>query len=350
MLQNNAINRFQENATAEVAQEVNVNVANEVTSDESINAVEGAALNLKKMNNTIYTVAEWAEMGKTIARLEANRDFNTKAVNDKKKSLLDKGQLVPAIMVEATDAIKAGLSVVEFDTNEEIKLEEADQYVVLLDGNHRYKAHKKLLESKKGEYQKDFYVMYTLQPEVAIAQSLAEINISTTPWKGADYVKGVLLMLNEEASLPVLEAIGSLTSKGYSLDAASKWILMEQSGVTKSMLVKAVSGKTDESWKSESNAKLGMRFWETASKAGFKDSFLAKRTFVGCLLNKWDKNNMSKNQFVELMERFFESVDEECVNKIQGAKGTRGESKEGVINAELNTYWDKFMKNAEDNN
>ena len=53
MLQNNAINRFQENATAEVAQEVNVNVANEVTSDESINAVEGAALNLKKIKNTI---------------------------------------------------------------------------------------------------------------------------------------------------------------------------------------------------------------------------------------------------------------------------------------------------------
>ncbi len=53
MLQNNAINKFQENSTAEVAQEVNVNVANEVTSDESINAVEGAALNLKKMKNTI---------------------------------------------------------------------------------------------------------------------------------------------------------------------------------------------------------------------------------------------------------------------------------------------------------
>ena len=51
MLQNNAINKFQENATAEVAQEVNVNVADEVTSDESINAVEGAALNLKKMKN-----------------------------------------------------------------------------------------------------------------------------------------------------------------------------------------------------------------------------------------------------------------------------------------------------------
>ena len=149
MLQNNAINKFQENATAEVAQEVNVNVADEVTSDESINAVEGAAPNLKKMKNTIYTVAELAEMGKTIARLEANRDFNTKAVNDKKKSLLDKGQLVPAIMVEATDAIKAGLRVVEFDTNEEIKLEEADKYVVLLDGNHRYKAHKTLLETKK---------------------------------------------------------------------------------------------------------------------------------------------------------------------------------------------------------
>ena len=344
MLQYNAINKFQENATAEVAQEVNVNVADEVTSDESINAVEGAAPNLKKMKNTIYTVAELAEMGKTIARLEANRDFNTKAVNDKKKSLLDKGQLVPAIMVEATDAIKAGLRVVEFDTNEEIKLEEADKYVVLLDGNHRYKAHKTLLETKKDVYKKDFYVMYTLQPEVAIAQSLAEINISTTPWKGADYVKGVLLMLEEEENVPVLDAIGKLTSNGYSLDAASKWILMG-GGITKGALVKALSGKIEPQWKSQENANLGLRFWEAVQGVGFDNAFLAKRTFVGCLLNKWDANTQSKKEFVEMMERFCDTLDKDFVEKIQNTKGSRGESKEGVINAELNPYWDEFLKN-----
>ncbi len=33
------------------------------------------------------------------------------------------------------------------------------------------------------------------------------------------------------------------------------------------------------------------------------------------------------------------------VEKIQNAKGSRGESKEGVINAELNPYWDEFLKN-----
>ena len=301
------------------------------------------------INRKIYTANELANEGKLIARLEANRDLNTKAVNDKKKSLLSKGQLVPAVMVEASDAVKAGLKVVEFATGVEIKPEEIANYVVLLDGNHRYEAHRKLLESKKDEYKKDYYLMYTLQPEVAIAESLAEINISTTPWKGADYVKGVLLMLNEEDTLPVLDAVGQLASKGYSLDAASKWILMEQSGITKAMLVRAVSGKPDASWRSEVNAKLGMRFWQAATNAGFKDAFLAKRTFVGCLLSKWDKNTQSKEEFVRLVESFFAYVDADFVSKIQGAKGTRGESKEGIINAELNPYWNKFVKELGEN-
>ena len=39
------------------------------------------------------------------------------------------------------------------------------------------------------------------------------------------------------------------------------------------------------------------------------------------------------------------TLDKDFVEKIQNTKGSRGESKEGVINAELNPYWDEFLKN-----
>ena len=315
----------------------NVEMGNEVINDQNLsNEME---------KYKVYTATELANKGKMIARLEANRDLNPKAVNDKKKSLLAKGQLVPAVMVEAVDAVNAGLKVVEFTTGVEIKSEELAKYVVLLDGNHRYEAHRKLVVSKKNEYKKDYYLMYTLQPEVAIAEALAEINIATTPWKGADYVKGALLMIDED--VPVLDAIGNLTSKGYSLDAAAKWITMGGS-VSKSMLVKATAGNIDKTLKSEDVAKLGLRFWEAVHKLGFEDSFLGKRTFVGCLLNKWDDNTQSKQEFVEIIERFCASVDKGFVDKVQNAKGSRGESKEGVIEAELNPYWEAFVKGEDE--
>lgn len=61
--------------------------------------------------------------------------------------------------------------------------------------------------------------MYSLNPSVSIEKTLAEINIATTPWKGADYVKGVKMMVEED--LPTLDFVSDLTTMGYSLDAAS---------------------------------------------------------------------------------------------------------------------------------
>jgi hypothetical protein len=150
-----------------------------------------------------------------------------------------------------------------------------------------------------------------------------------------------------DENVPVLEAIGNLTSKGYSLDAAAKWITMGGS-VSKSMLVKATAGNIDKTLKSEEVAKLGLRFWEAVHRLGFEDAFLGKRTFVGCLLSKWDDNTQSKQQFVEIVERFCASVGKGFVDKLENAKGSRGESKEGVLLAELNPYWEAFMREEQE--
>lgn len=95
----------------------------------------------------ILTLIALLSKGIKIARLAGNRDLNEKAVKAKMKSMREYGQLVPAIIVDASTAIKDGLKVVDFTTSEEIK--DGNNYVVLLDANHRFEAHSRLLEENK---------------------------------------------------------------------------------------------------------------------------------------------------------------------------------------------------------
>lgn len=58
------------------------------------------------------TLTELTNNGVKVARLAGNRDLNEKAVKAKMKSMRENGQLVPAIIVDASTAIKDGLKVV----------------------------------------------------------------------------------------------------------------------------------------------------------------------------------------------------------------------------------------------
>ena len=93
----------------------------------------------------VLSLAVLQSKGVKIARLEGNRDLNEKAVKAKMKSMKQYGQLVTAIIVDAATARKQGLKVVDFSTGEEVTEQNEAFYVVLLDANHRYEAHLRLM-------------------------------------------------------------------------------------------------------------------------------------------------------------------------------------------------------------
>lgn len=137
----------------------------------------------------ISTLAVLASKGIKIARLSGNRNFDEKVVKSKMKSMKANGMLVPAIIVDAKKAIEAELKIVDFETGETISKADADRYVVLVDANHRYKAHLNLLEANKDlkdeeKYKGEFYLIYALNEEIAVSRMFSEINICTNPWKG----------------------------------------------------------------------------------------------------------------------------------------------------------------------
>ena len=317
---------------------VNDNVAEQATSANNKNEFEQMEKALQ-----VLSLAVLQSKGVKIARLEGNRDLNEKAVKAKMKSMKLYGQLVPAIVVDAATARKQGLKVVDFATGEEVTDENEAEYIVLLDANHRYEAHLRLykandkVKDQADKYTGDFYFVYALNEAVAIDKALAEINIATTPWKGADYVKGVKMMV--EAELPVLDFISELTSEGMSLDAASK-VALFNGKVNKNILVKAINGEIDDCLKNNTGLERGRKIYE-AAKTSLSSDFLKSRTWIDWVVSRYEKTtDEEKATFTDEMVQFLANIKREDAEPLEKAKGKRGgKTKETIINEGLNNLW-----------
>ena len=311
----------------------NKSVTNKVTSINNSNEV------LMKNLGAIITLAMLQEKGVKIGRLAGNRTLDEKIVKAKRKSLKETGLLVPAMIVSADKAIGEGLEVVDFETGEKVTKENAEFYVVLVDANHRYKAHIELQE-KDSTYNEDFYFMFPLQ-DISVAKMLSEINIATNPWKTADYGKGAAMILAED--LPLLNALNQLTENGYSIESAALWLTFEKK-ITKSVLVNAMNGTISDSLKDDKNIDKGQKLLH-AARQSFSEDFLKKRTMPDWIISKLKEDEEGKTAFVKKMSHFLSQIGRETADKIEKSKGERGgDAKETIINRKLNELWENYGK------
>lgn len=290
----------------------------------------------------IVTLTSLVNEGKKIARLSGNRDLNEKIVKAKMKSLEQYGQLIPAVVVDATDAINQGMEVIDFTTDDVIGKEEAMNYLVLLEGNHRYEAHCELL-NKNENYAGEFYIMYALNVEVTIAKMLSEINIATNPWKGGDFVKGAK-MNNLQKELPLLDAINDLVDEGYNLSVASKWLTFTAK-IDKKVMNCAMDNIILPQLENTVGLERGQRLIEAAKKH-FTEKNIKSRYLIDWIISKYDAtDDNGKPDFTDKMERFLRSISKEDADYIKKAKGeTGGNTRENLINQKLTELWDGFER------
>ena len=295
--------------------------------------------NIKMNKNEVTTLTSLVDEGKKIARLSGNRDLNEKIVKAKMKTLEECGQLIPAIVVDATDVMNQGLEVVDFTTGDIIREEEAVDYLVLVEGNHRYEAHLRLMASneerdEQKRYKREFKLLYALNTELPIAKMLSEINIATNPWKGSDYVKGAKIN-NQQKKLPLLDAMNNLVNKGYSLTSASKWLTFT-SRINKKVMDCAIDGNIVDELNNTSGLKRGIRLLQ-AAEGIFKETTIQARTVIDWIISKYEKTSDNlKPEFTDKMERFLKNISEEDADYIEKAKGTKGgDTKENIINNKL---------------
>ena len=291
----------------------------------------------------IVAVATLLKEGFKIGKLAANRHINPKVVKAKKDSLVKCGQAVPAIVVMATEANTQGLVVLDFETGEVVTDEKAAQYVVLIDGNHRYQAHVELVHGE-GNYSGEFYVMFPLNEEQAISELLAEINTCTKPWSGADYVVGAVTA--SKSKLPMLTFIHSLTSKGYSLPSASEWATLSQKFSARDM-TKVMRGEGNDKLINDVNLEAGIKIHEAACFT-LGDEPLKTRTIIDWIIAK--RSETSTDSMVAVNNKiteFFTHLTEDQVAQIKGARGkSGGDTKEAKINKLLTEFYNDFQLNS----
>ena len=308
------------------------------------------------MNKRIFTVEELTRMGRKIARLAGNRTLKAKSVNSKMKSMSENGMLVPGIYVEATAALAQNLEVVDWLTGEAVTEENASEYIVLVDGQHRYEAHLRLLNEvpKEGEerYNRDFYLIPSLNQEAAISQQLLEINTVSSPWDGLDYARTALMWVDDPDKYPTLQAIAELTAQGCSLPAACEWTTFTTK-VTKTVLVNLVSNenaKNVDVLKSSTGLDRFRKLYGAATSS-FGSAFLQGRLLIDWICAKYrDTDDAKKGEFTEVMAKFLSGLDRKQIEPIEKMKGVRGgETKESLVNKELDRYYNNYLASLQSN-
>lgn len=311
-------------------------------------------MNIEKFK--VYEITELINSGYKIARLENNRKLDDKAVKAKMKSLKDKGQLQTAIVLPAQRAKDENLQVVDFSSGDEVKNEDIPSYLVLPEGNHRYKAHLNLLaENKKNEgkedfvkYEGKFYVMLPLSESLSIAEMLAEMNICTKVWKGTDYIRGAI-MSHPENVTNVLRYMAELEEMNFSLPAISIYVT-DSEKVNKGMLQKFMNGEVSNTLKdTEEHQELIDRSEKVLEAAKEFGDVLRTRSFADWIKSKLTSSKkLTGEQVTNRLVGFFNWLSKDQITSICNSKGKRGiTTKEDVINYQLNKLFDVYVQDIE---
>lgn len=291
------------------------------------------------MINNIISIATLIEEGKKIARLKSNRKLDPAIIKSKQDSMKKFGLLTVGIIVDGNKAIEQGLEIEDFETGETITSENAGQYVVLVEGNHRYAAHLELMKEDP-DYKFDFNVMY-LNENIPIAKALAEINICTKPWGTKQISLGAETILSTKAPT-LLREINNLIKEGYSLNASALWLTFNTK-INKSVIENALKGDVSSILDNNSGVARGKKILE-AAKSKFGEDSCKSRTLPTWIATQYHKTlDEEIPNFCNKMVSFINNLDEVAAKTITKAKGIRGgKTKETIINEELNKNWESY--------
>lgn len=163
---------------------------------------------------------------KKVAFVDGNRAINQNNVAKHVESLKEFGKnLVPLLYVDAVEV--SNRKIFDAVTDEQVTQELYNGYIVLLDGQHRFKAALRLAESDEA----NGFTLDSLKWEKvdlngkSFEDILIEVNTRTQPWKGADYINGCIL---HEPNNEVFRFAKELTDLGISAKTVNKYLFFDE--------------------------------------------------------------------------------------------------------------------------
>lgn len=224
--------------------------------------------NNESMRNEIFCIeSRLLDTEKKVAFIAGgiNRDINSTNVKAKMKSLASYGQIMPLVVVDGEDVIEAGLSLKEPMSELSIDKENANEYLVIIEGQHRYRAilalreqdekDKKKYDDAVRRWQKDgskpedkpevytpkapskTMAMFPLNETEKIQIMISEMNNTSVKWAKGDFVRQAFALYPDNEVLKFIvkymdmkhqKAKGGvddmLPNGGFSLTTLSKYL------------------------------------------------------------------------------------------------------------------------------
>ena len=314
----------------------------------------------KECKNEIFTL-ESRELneGKKVAFIAGgiNRDINKANLNDKMKSIGEHTQYFPLVVVDGEDVVKEGLTLKDPVSGFPIDSSKANDYLVIIEGQHRYRAimalreedrrGKKNYEEAARKWQKDgnkpkdkpeeytpkapahIKARYPLNNEILIQTLITEVNNTSVKWEKGDFARQAFAMYPDNEVLKFIakymdmqhqkakkgEADDMLPNGGFKLTTLSKYltysadikesVLAETCKYGEYILAKYVG---DEANKLVERAE---KIIKAGVDAGFTYRFLAKGFFIDWVIKK----NNQGTSFTKLLG-MLKKIKKETTNSI----------------------------------
>lgn len=213
------------------------------------------------------------EQQKKIAFVKHNRSVNSKKV-DGFITLITKNKYekaFPIIVVEAAKLIEAGYTVTDVKGRELTK-EEAADYLVILDGQHRCTAFAKLVAT--GKYTLTIPNVYIRDVE-NVGEYLVDINNVGSSWNKKDRLVVASLTSNDE----LFQNVAELLNEGFNPSTAM--LIYTGKSLPDKQVNKALKGEKIIFPKGvEINIERGNKFITLCKAAKMDVSFITKRYFI----------------------------------------------------------------------
>lgn len=248
----------------------------------------------------ISTLKDIKNEGVNVCFIQGNRQVSNKNVKSKTTSIKQFGILVPLMYVKGKKAVEDGCSLMTKD-GKAIPTEEADKFIVIVDGQHRYSA-----AIENGVSDEEIYLFESFA-KATTKELLAEANIEVEKWKGEDYIAGATLAKPENK---ILQFANSLSLRKFPISTISLILCWDKHTFTSRKLSKLIKG---ESVEFEYDLERANAFLNAMSN--FADTFIAKNYAINVVIS------LSSKYGYERVCSAISKIPEATIKRIEGVTG-----------------------------
>jgi hypothetical protein len=218
--------------------------------------------------------------------------------------------------VSGEKAIADGCTLIDAKTGAEIDAEQAQEYIAIVDGQHR------LTAAMEDELSEDNVYLFECYSAANTKELVASTNIDSNPWDGRDYAYSAV-MFNPDSKLA--QMANEMSDAGYAVSTIGLILYFNSGKLGKKDLSNIMAGKEPKEGYDFERADYFLK----KARVKFKDDFIGKKYLISAVMDLSNKKGYEK--VCDALEKLSE-------NQIKRINDASSDDKIGVIKTILKGF------------